>query len=527
MNFEDNLWGKVIDLHERYKRQNDNINNIIYLLTQFQNVLYYYGRDLKKAANKNLTLFEENNTTQSFLLQAFLNNLKIQGENFSRKYNEIKEIITEPSKKIFKDLNNKEEKDFNNFIKTQKSYEKLLDKMKSSEKNYQQYVQIAEENTKKYVESQLNNKNEEDILYNEEVSENSLIDANNYETQYLNNVNKANELRNDYNKYQNIYLQNYYSLNFQVGTTINNIVISYISLMKDLLGNILTDIDILSDKIRKLDITQDIYEYINQNKSNLKPEENINFQYYKPKTKLDLDSLNPMLDYKIIQLMKSRLKTVFLNFNESEEKEKIEFRIIYSKLFNDGIILDEKEIEKIKSSLLKKEYRNFFILYLNNQRKNGRYIRKKEIIKILAIMLNEILDINEKEIDMNSVKNTILLSQTFYYENEDKEKIYIDESLKNHHWVKTIEFWKNLIEYMISEELNRQYAFNTKKFEEKKEEEKSNVVSIVCFTQLISYVNIMQQFGIDKNQINDLIQLFVKKYSIDNNYLEQIYKIIK
>ena len=68
--------------------------------------------------------------------------------------------------------------------------------MKSSEKNYQQYLQIAEENTKKYVESQLNNIDEEDILYNEEVSENSLIDANNYETQYLNNVNMGEGYEN-------------------------------------------------------------------------------------------------------------------------------------------------------------------------------------------------------------------------------------------------------------------------------------------------------------------------------------------
>ena len=249
--------------------------------------------------------------------------------------------------------------------------------------------------------------------------------------------------------------------------------------------------------------------------------------------------------------MKSKLKTVFLNFNENEEKDKLEYRIIYSKLMNDGIILNENELEKVKSSLLKKEYRNFFLTFLSNQRKNGKYTRKKEIIEILGIILNKILDITEQDIDYNSVKNTILLSQTFYYENENKEKIYIEESIKNHHYIKKIDFWKNLIEYMISEEINRQYepkynnfkefpmninskntflnSFNfeiNKHFNEKKEEEKQNIIAKICFTQLISYVNVMQQFGINKNQINELITLFSNKYSIVENDLEQIYAIM-
>jgi hypothetical protein len=140
--------------------------------------------------------------------------------------------------------------------------------------------------------------------------------------------------------------------------------------------------------------------------------------------------------------------------------------------------------------------------------------------------LNKILDITEQDIDYNSVKNTILLSQTFYYENENKEKIYIEESIKNHHYIKKIDFWKNLIEYMISEEINRQYEPNDNNFKEKKEEEKQNIIAKICFTQLISYVNVMQQFGINKNQINELITLFSNKYSIVENDLEQIYAIM-
>ena len=53
MLYEENLWGRVNELHLRYKRQNQNLENLIYMFTQFQNVLYYYGRDLTKAVDKN------------------------------------------------------------------------------------------------------------------------------------------------------------------------------------------------------------------------------------------------------------------------------------------------------------------------------------------------------------------------------------------------------------------------------------------------------------------------------------------
>ena len=300
MSFDNNLWGKVFDLHERYKRQNNNLDNIIYLLTQFQNVLFYYGKDLQKAVNKNYTLFEEKNTTQNILLEALNSHIKLQGEIYSQKYNEINEHITQPSKNKFKNLKIQEEKDYNNFKDAQKLYENIMEKLQNSEKNYQKYLKIAEENTKKYVESKLNNEYEINILINEQESDNSLSNANFYETEYINNVNKARELNNNYNCYQRIYLQNYYTLNFQIGTSINSIIMLFISSMKDLLGNIITDIDILSEKVRKINIEEDISDYINQNKSNLKPEENIIFQYYQPKTILNFDSLNPALDYEVI-----------------------------------------------------------------------------------------------------------------------------------------------------------------------------------------------------------------------------------
>ena len=58
MLYEEKLWGKVNELHLRYERQNQYLENLIDMFTQFQNVLYYFGKNLTKALDQNYQLFE-------------------------------------------------------------------------------------------------------------------------------------------------------------------------------------------------------------------------------------------------------------------------------------------------------------------------------------------------------------------------------------------------------------------------------------------------------------------------------------
>jgi hypothetical protein len=248
------------------------------------------------------------------------------------------------------------------------------------------------------------------------------------------------------------------------------------------------------------------------------------FHPYKPKTKLNHDSLNPILDYEVIKIMKNKLNFIFLDFNEEIEKEKIDLRMILSKLFNDNKILDDEDKIKLKEYLNKEENRNFFLTSLSNQRKNGKYLRKKEIIEEITIILMEILGVSEKEKDFQSAKNCIILSQTFYYE-EDNKKIYIDNKLKLNNWMKTIDFWKGIIDYMIETEINRQNSSEVN-IKNESEEDKEKKISMIVFTQLITYCQVMLDFEIDKNNIVEILNLFIEKYKIDKELSSQIYGAI-
>ena len=257
-----------------------------------------------------------------------MRNFKIQGEIFSNKYEEMNQNITEQYKKIFKNIYSLEDEYYNNFTNSKKAYEKIKEKLETYEKNYISSLQKVEEKTIEYMKNKLNNEDEEELIENENELENFFKRAKNSENEYYNNVEKANTLRINYNENQTLYLQNYQRMNKEIGNNIRNSILSYLTDMKQIIAVILSDLDLLSDKIRKLDINNDDNEFINSYKSNLKPEEMIIFHPYKPKTKLNHDSLNPILDYEVIKIMKNKLNFIFLDFNEEIEKEKIDLMII-------------------------------------------------------------------------------------------------------------------------------------------------------------------------------------------------------
>ena len=525
MLYEEKLWGKVNELHLRYERQNQYLENLIDMFTQFQNVLYYFGKNLTKALDQNYQLFEEQDSTQNNLLLQLMRNFKCQSEIFNFKYTEIKQNITESKKKIFKKFYELEDEYYNNFLKSKRKYERRKEELDSSEKKYINSVQKAEEKTRKYFESLIKNDNENIINNNEKESENLLTKGKTYENEYNKNIYSTNELRNQYNESQRLYLKNYQNLDNEIGNNIKDAILSYYSYMKQMYEIILRDLNLLYEEITNLDINKDISNLVNNYISDLKPEENIVFVPYKPKTNLNHDSINPFLDFEVIKIMKNKLNNVFPNFNENIEDDKLYLRTILSKLFNKNQILNNEEKLISKGYLYEKENINFFLNSLSNQRKNSKYSRKKEIIEEITMILMEILEIIEKEKDYQNANNCITLSQTFYYE-EDNKKIYISNKLKSYHWLKTNEFWKGLIDYIIELEIKRNNE-NNWNIKNEWDEEQKKIISMVVFSQLVSYIKNMVDFQIEKKNIVKIIEIFIDKYKLNKDLSSQIYEIIE
>ena len=69
------------------------------------------------------------------------------------------------------------------------------------------------------------------------------------------------------------------------------------------------------------------------------------------------------------------------------------------------------------------------------------------------------------------------------------------------------------------------YEENEKMYNES-EEDKEKKISMIVFTQLITYCQVMLDFEIDKNNIVEILNVFIEKYKIDKELSSQIYGTI-
>ena len=132
----------------------------------------------------------------------------------------------------------------------------------------------------------------------------------------------------------------------------------------------------------------------------------------------------------------------------------------------------------------------------------------------------------------DNVKNCIILSQTFFYLDENNNKVYIFELIKKNNWLRNPKFWRLFIDAMIKQEFIRfQKVFPENNFNV---EENINInkkirdnLNEVVFAQLITFVTNMKDFEIDKRIIIKIIDEFIEKFNyLSDNHKQSIFEII-
>lgn len=322
--------------------------------------------------------------------------------------------------------------------------------------------------------------------------------------------NKSNNLINIYDKLEKIFLYN--RIKEQFDTYLQN--------------NLKRDSKIILDINTKKKYTPQKVENSDKNIEAIKPLETEKFIHYP--TSIDFNLATEEKEYyiydKTVKYIKNNLNedTLFQDYDEEKEniiKEKKKKIVIF---FNNKNISKEN-IEENKSQLINMikdpSNQNILILMLSKYRSVNE--RSKEWIDLMGECLNIILEtsINNNLYDM--IKNCIILSQTYYYLNEDtNDKIYISNILEKNEFFKDPEFWKNFINTNI---LNQLVGFkesnnlkvlevdNFIKGEEINDKIRAKLADFL-FTQLLPYVNNMIDFKLEKNNIIEVVNYFNEKY---------------
>ncbi len=230
-----------------------------------------------------------------------------------------------------------------------------------------------------------------------------------------------------------------------------------------------------------------------------------------------------------IQKMKKFELINIKDLNLEKEREKLKMNQLTIKLLS-NIKKEPKEVDENQLNITQQDLdlielllnnhhnRIIFMQKLSKFRVLGYYYISKTIYSILSKYFLQIINTLKEDQDMFTAKNIIVLSQTYFIKEKDK-KIYIQEAIKSHELFKKKEFWENLFNFFMNKEI-----LKLRKSIDLNEiiEEGKNNYSKLAFGQIMTICNNMIEFGINKDEIYQIIEPKIKYYNLDENSIEGI-----
>ena len=411
----------------------------------------------------------------------------------------------------------KNEKDFQLYYsKLMKSKNKYFDKMNELERFFHNNIDIN--NNKKNN----NDKNKNKINDEPEVEKEKIDKLIHYRQKYksrldqLNNcqriyVTQINELCNEvqeFNINENDILYNIFKVFDENLSLLSKEVSKYFELYEN-------------NKKLTLDLNT---EFGNNVLVDDRINSNFQFEEYNPKFK----DLNNKKDLSVIQKMNNLIGFEFDKFKSDKDKNNngsvineetdnnVLFILLMDKFINVDYQLNEKEKKLLKGLFNQGQYINEFLKKLNNNRSNKKLFGKKEKFNLLADLFNIIYkkvsfgDENQHEL----VKFLMILSETFFYKEEDK-KIFLNSVIETPAELKNdVKFWIRYIDLEIENEFKN---YNNNKKNSTRYE----------YIVLLSNLTHLREYMKEKDKLEEIITYFKDKYNFSNDDVEVVKSQLK
>ena len=366
-----------------------------------------------------------------------------------------------------------------------------------------------------------------------------LQEAKSHFTDYRRSIAIVNKVTMEFNNKEKLYLDSFDNIENNSNLVISNI-------LKSFLENQSIKNDVCSQNIKKI---KDFIILNNNNILNNKEKDNyltvskysfdlMEFENFESK-KINFLNIKTTNEYKkyawVVELLNKTIGNIYPNYSFDNEKKRNEVREIITKIIENqdtNNISEEEKIIIFKALKNNEDNQTLFINILNRLRSIGSYKKNKEIIELIGNSINIMLTSISINKNYEMAKLCILLSQTFYYENDKKEKIYIFEFIKDNEWFHSEDFWRNFIDLLIWKELMK-YQNNLKDnninifMKNNISKNLSNKIEDILFCQLTPSVRNMVEFNIDKKIIVKIIEEFIHKYDyLKQEKIDSIYNLI-
>ena len=531
--YEQNLWNKIDFLHERYTRHHTYMSHFLDIMSRYHQACFDFSKSIKNIISKNYSLSDDESSTWNNSMKSFINCLSSHSQLFLQTSENIKNTIIDPISKSLQEHSLKEKDTYMTYNKTRNIYNNLKNSLDKAHKEFELKAKDSENLVYNSKKAKLQNLgNPEQLAKMEAKATDALTSATMCEEKYMNIIDDANKARENetllQKKTHNFYetCDNYYY------TQIKSVIGFNITNLKQMASSIKMEIIDLTDRFDRLSLENDIKEFIEKNKSDAKPDSNIEFIPYVPCPELSKRSSSKSLNKQeiadfdikceVVSTFKKYFKNIRADLNMVEEKNKNTMRNLIDRLLkvesNPLSALGKKELEDLLNQLRDLDMKSYFLLYLSKVKSKG-LIESEKLFMDLKEIIFYILKLSEEAQDFETTQNCIILSQKLYMENKiTKTKKYLVDYIRDYNWLNTIEFWESIIELMIQKEITKNEEINKNKDEK---EQQSNAKNIV-FSQVFSYSGNMVEFNIKKEDIIEMVEKFCREFEIDKSMLDVI-----
>lgn len=192
---------------------------------------------------------------------------------------------------------------------------------------------------------------------------------------------------------------------------------------------------------------------------------------------------------------------------------------------NANTLINDGEINELKNLLNTHSNRVIFLHKLNDYRALCLYELPEKYYKLFGNLFSYIIDVSQKENDYHSVEMVIILSKTYYMLMDKKNKLYLQDFILNNECFKMKDFWEELLIYSISKEVvqsNKREAIG--RDDEKKLKTKNDNI---IFSQLLSLIDNMFDFGVEENLVKAIIEPKIKFYKVEEKLSKTINDVME
>ena len=544
LSYKKDLWMYFDSIKDKFYNDRAKTKTLLYIISQKNDLEYEYSQSLKNLYTQFTLEFDNkinqknigstyNDYSLNIIINDLINNLKYESELYSNHSEDIIESVIKPLEGFI--MNQCEL--YLEFIKLMESYENEFKYMN----NILEQKQLSFHQGGKELETAMNhlqdakkkNTTEEDLDPNQNIFNLDEENKNDEIIEKLSDTVEKNKktakiLQMEYNNYlikANAEREKYIQLSEKIYDKVQTFDEEFITMMKKqitllmekdltLLENIKTKKTNILEKSQQINIENEIMKFINSKLTKFKPPKPFEYIDYIPdiiikKRKNYVESIQQDSSVNIIENLKIFFKSDMPTVNEIEE-ENLRF-------INDTVndIWEENSYNKEKLDSLFKEhlYRFRFLRMLNQYRIEGIFILKNNSFKNFCVALSSLLEKALKEEDYESIKLCMILSQTFYLQGD--KKIILQSAINSNPIFQNKNFWIKIIEYSISEEINSNKGYLVFMEEHGKAREKRIESTII--SNLITYSFNMKLFGYSEEDVNIIIDEFIKKYKIDGS----------